>query len=316
MPEPLVLLHGEDRYLVTEAAVSLRTQLVAEMGSELGLEEFRDLSDGDAIERSLASPPFLALRRVVVLWDPQIGPRGSRETEDLLRAISHRADTTAVMVVVRSLVPATNNLHRGLRELGAEVRLVPRPKGAALRHHVDQRVRARGLNLAAQLSPKLVEIAAESLGRLEMELDKLALYPDRTGEPVGEEVGNRLLTPVPPRELYRLTDAIFDAPSRVGSLLSGLLSRPEVPPQLVIGALARALRDLISMADGGLGALPSWKAERMSRQLRRAGAPRLRRWLVALADLDWEIRVGRLDAIQGLETLLAHMVAELSPRAG
>jgi DNA polymerase III delta subunit len=312
----LVLLHGEDRYLVTEAAVALRNQLAAEMGSELGLEEFRDPSDADAVERSLASPPFLALRRVVVLWDPPIGPRGAREAEDLLRAISRRADTTAALVVVRALVPATNSLLRGLRQLGAEVRLIPRPKGAALRHHVDQRVRARGLNLAAQLSPKLLEIAAESLGRLEMELDKLALYPDRTGEPVGEEVGLRLLTPVPPRELYRLTDAIFDAPSRVGGILAGLLSRPEVPPPMVIGALARALRDLIAMADGGSGALAPWKAERMSRQLRRAGSPRLRRWLVALADLDWEIRVGRLDAIQGLETLLAHMAAELSPRAG
>ncbi|MGC8474017.1 MAG: DNA polymerase III subunit delta, partial [Candidatus Dormibacteria bacterium] len=313
MPEPLVLLHGEDRYLVTEAAVALRTQLVEEMGSDLGLEEFRDLSDGDAIERSLASPPFLALRRVVVLWDPQIGPRGTRETEDVLRAISRRADSTAVLVVVRAVVPATNNLHRGLRELGAEVRLVPRPKGAALRHHVDQRVRSRGLNLAAQLSPRLLELAADSLGRLEMELDKLALYPERPGELISEEAGSRLLTPVPPRELYRLTDAIFDAPGRVGGLLSGLMSRPEVPPQLVVGALARALRDLISMADVGMGAVPSWKAERMSRQLRRAGAPRLQRWLVALADLDWEIRVGRLDAVQGLETLLAHMAGELSP---
>ncbi len=286
------------------------------MGSELGLEEFRDLSDGDAIERSLASPPFLALRRVVVLWDPQIGPRGTRETEAVLRAVSHRADSTAVLVVVRAVVPATNNLHRGLRELGAEVRLVPRPKGAALRHHVDQRVRTRGLNLAAPLSPKLVEVAAEGLGQLEMELDKLALYPEHPGELISEEVGYRLLTPVPPRELYRLTDAIFDAPSRVGRLLAGLMSRPEVPPQLVIGALARALRDLIAMADGGSGAIPSWKAERMSRQLRRAGAPRLQRWLVALADLDWEIRVGRLDAVQGLEALLAHMAAELSPRTG
>jgi DNA polymerase III delta subunit len=311
----LVLLHGEDRYLVTEAAAALRSQLVEEMGSELGLEEFRDLSDGDAIERSLASPPFLALRRVVVLWDPQIGPRGTRETEDVLRAISHRAETTAVLVVVRAVVPTTNNLHRGLRELGADVRLIPRPKGAALRHHVDQRVRARGLNLAAQLSPRLLELAAESLGRLEMELDKLALYPERPGELISEEVGSRLLTPVPPRELYRLTDAIFDSPSRVGGLLAGLMSRPEVPPQLVIGALARALRDLISMADGGAGAAPAWKAERMSRQLRRAGTPRLQRWLVALADLDWEIRVGRLDAVQGLETLVARMAAELSPRA-
>ena len=312
----MVLLHGEDRYLVTEAAGALRSQWGAEMGSELGLEEFRDLSDMDAVERSVASPPFLALRRVVVLWDPQLGPRGARETEALLGAISRRAETTAVLVVARSLVPASSPLLRGLRHLGAEVRLVPRPKGAALRQHVDQRVRARGLNLAAPLYPRLVEIAAESLGRLEMELDKLALYPDRPGEPIPEAVGAALLSPVPPRELYRLTDALFDAPARVGPLLSGLLSRPEVPPQLVVGALARALRDLISLAAGEPGAMPPWKAERMGRQLRRAGEPRLRRWLISLADLDWQTRAGLVEAADGLETLLAGMAAELtvSPR--
>ncbi len=317
MQEPLILLHGDDRFLVTTAATTLRDQLCRDLSSDLGLEEFRDSQDIDAVERSLASPPFLAFRRVVLIWDPpQAAARSPRDLDRLLAAVSRRAETTATVVVLRTGASPASPLAKGVRQLGGEVRLVPRPKGRDLRRHLDERIKARGLNLATPLVPVLMDIAAQDLGRLEMELDKLALFPDRPGERVDEAQGRLLVSAVPPQELYRLTDALFDSPAKVGAQLQGLLSRPEVQPPLVLGAMARALRDLISFADpkdaGRWRSAPSWKAERLARQLGRVGEQRVREWLVRLADLDWRIRSGAVDATEGLETLLAGLAGQVA----
>jgi DNA polymerase-3 subunit delta len=318
MTEPLVLLHGEDQYLVTAAARALRDQLCQDLISDLGLEEFKGSSDLDEIERSLATPPFIAIRRVVVIWDPPqlaTGKRAGRDAERLLEVLEARADTTATAVVVRGLLPPSSSFIKGVRHLGGEVRLLPRPRGRELRRHVGERIRARGLNLAEPVVQLLMDVAGHDLGWLEMELDKLELYQEN-GQRIGEEEGTRLVTGAPPTELYRLTDAIFESPASVGARLRSALGRADIQPQVVVGALARMLRDLVSFADPGEAArwssVPPRRRERLSGHLSRAGRVRLARWLVALSQLDWETRTGRVDAAEGLEALVARMASEVA----
>jgi hypothetical protein len=87
---------------------------------------------------------------------------------------------------------------------------------------------------------------------------------------------------------------------------------------MVVGAVARVLRDLIAFAnnkEGGPGrGLPPWREDKLRAHLKRAGEPRLRRWLVELADLDWATRTGAVDGHDGLDLLLARMATELVAR--
>ena len=317
MLEPLLLIHGADPYLVTAAAHEARSGLCQDLISELGLEEFKGSSDIDAIERSLATPPFLAIRRVVMIWDPPqltAGKRSPREMEKLLGALAARAETTATCLVVRSLLPATSVLAKGVRSLGGEARLIPRPTGRELRGYVERRVHARGLSLEAPVVRLLLDVAAQDLGWLEMELEKLELY-GQGGHAINGEEGVLLVTAAPSTEVYRVSDALFETPATVGPRLQAVLGRSDIQAPVVVGALARTLRDLIDYSDPQAGdrwkAAPAWRQDRLSRQLSRAGSDRVRRWLVALADLDWETRAGLVDASDGLETLLARMAVEI-----
>lgn len=318
--EPLVLLHGDDPYLVTAAALRLREQLSADLVSELGLEEFRASRDWEAIARSVATPPFLAIRRLVLVWDPpQItdGSRPGRQPELLGDALRGRLDTTALLVACRTTLPAASPLLHAVRAQGGEIRFLKRPRGLELRRYVADRIRERGLELGRATFARLVEVASQDLARLHQELEKLEIY--RTGtEPISEADALLLVSPAPPTELYRLTDALFEAPSQVGERLAELSARAEVPPPLVVGALARVLRDLLSYSDPRdrdrwRKAAP-WKEDKLRAHLKRAGEPRLERWLVQLADLDWSIRTGALDAQEGLELQLAKMATELGSR--
>ncbi len=317
MLEPLLLIHGADSYLVTKAAQEARSALCQDLISDLGLEEFKASADLDAIERSLATPPFLAIRRVVMIWDPpQLGggKRSPREMERLLATLAARAETTATCLVVRTQLPVTSVLGKGVRALGGEVRLIPRPTGHDLRGYLERRLQARSLRLPAGAVRLLLEVAAQDLGWLEMELEKLDLYR-QGGQAIGDEEASLLITPAPPTELYRVTDALFDSPATAGPRLQAVLSRPDIQPPMVVGSLARTLRDLIAYSDSRANppvkAVPPWLQERLARQLKQVGRERARRWLVELADLDWATRTGLVDAASGLDALLARIAVEI-----
>jgi DNA polymerase-3 subunit delta len=317
--EPLLLLHGDDPFLVTSAALRRREELSAEMVSDLGLEEFRGARDLDAISRSLATPPFLGVRRLVVIWDPpQLagGQRSAQEAQSLADALGTRLDTTAVMVVCRSTVAPGSPLIKAVRAQGGEVQQLKRPRGRELRQYVEARVRERGLKLGPAVLGRLVEVGGQDLGRLHQELEKLSIYVVGSGT-ISDADALLLVPPAPPTELYRLTDSIFESPGRVGERLADLEGRSDIPPPMVVGAIARVLRDLIAFAhskQGGSG-LPPWREGKLRAHLRRVGEPRLRRWLVELADLDWATRTGTVDGRDGLDLLLARMATELSARA-
>ncbi|MFZ0169560.1 MAG: hypothetical protein WAL64_09110 [Candidatus Dormiibacterota bacterium] len=318
MLEPLLLVHGDDPFLVTGAALRRREELTADLVSELGLEEFRGSRDLDAISRSLSTPPFLAVRRLVVIWDPpQLagGRKSGQEAQLLSDVLGSRLDTTAVLVVWRGMIAAGSPLIKAIRGQGGEVELLKRPRGRELRQYVEARLRELRLKLGPAVVGRLVEVGGQDLGRLHQEFEKLSIYVSGSG-PISDADALLLVPPAPPTELYRLTDALFEAPGRVGDRLRDLEGRPDIPPPMVVGAVARVLRDLIAFAnskEGGAGrGLPPWREDKLRAHLKRAGEPRLRRWLVELADLDWATRTGGVDGHDGLDLLLARMASELA----
>ncbi|HEY6537744.1 MAG TPA: hypothetical protein VI138_01735 [Candidatus Dormibacteraeota bacterium] len=317
MVEPLVLVHGDDRYLVRTAALRLRGQLSADLIEDLGLEEFRSSRDIDAIARSVATPPFLAIRRLVVIWDPPQasgGGRGGNELQQLIDALGQRLDTTALLVVCSTTVAPGSALLEAVRAGGGEVRLLKRPRGRELRLYVENEIRSRRLQRGRAAQVRLLDVAGQDLGRFHQELAKVEVFSAGEGR-ISDADALLLIPPAPPTELYRLTDTLFEAPARVRDRLDEIGGRSDLAPPAVVGALARVLRDLITLAEHGGASLPPWKEERMRSQLARAGAPRLRRWLVELADLDWSTRTGAVDGQEGLELLLASMASELSARS-
>ncbi|MGB6770586.1 MAG: hypothetical protein WBF51_01085 [Candidatus Dormiibacterota bacterium] len=318
MLEPLLLVHGDDPFLVTGAALRRREELTADLVSELGLEEFRGSRDLDAISRSLSTPPFLAVRRVVVIWDPpQLagGRKSGQEAQLLSDVLGSRLDTTAVLVVWRGIIAAGSPLIKAIRAQGGEVELLKRPRGRELRQYVEVRLRELRLKLGPAVVGRLVEVGGQDLGRLHQEFEKLSIYVSGSG-PISDADALLLVPPAPPTELYRLTDSLFEAPGRVGDRLRDLEGRPDIPPPMVVGAVARVLRDLIAFANNKEGAagrgLPPWREDKLRAHLKRAGEPRLRRWLVELADLDWATRTGGVDGHDGLDLLLARMATELA----
>ncbi|MGH7641248.1 MAG: DNA polymerase III subunit delta [Candidatus Dormibacteria bacterium] len=308
--EPLILVHGDDAFLVTRAATAQLARLLEGVDPDLALEQFRAPRDLVLVAESLATPPFLSPRRVVVVWDPpQLakGERSAKSAEQLLALLAERAETTAALLVCRSpLAPNSPALHK-LKHHGGQVHQIHRPKGRDMGDHLGQELRRRGLRAGRRLQLRLLEIGSQDLGRLDQELDKLELL----GKGASEDECLQLVPPLPPGELYRLSDCLFNSPERLGLALGAMTGGNELAPVVVIAFMARVLRDLITFAEGGSASIPDWRRQRLERQLQRAGASRLRHWLVQLSDLDWSTRTGAVDPGEGLEVLLAGFCREL-----
>ncbi len=215
----------------------------------MGLEEFRSARDLDAIAQSIATPPFLAIRRLVMIWDPlQLtgGQRASHEAEALGATLGTRLESTAVVVVHRGVLPASSPLLQAMRVQRGEVRLLKRPKGRELRRYVDDQVQTRGLHLGQAVLTRLAEVAAQDIGQLHQELEKLQLFMLGGGR-IADSDALLLIPPAPPTELYRLTDALFEEPGRVGERLRQIAGTLRLSPSDGAGrvGLVSARADLI-----------------------------------------------------------------------
>ncbi len=330
MSEPLVLVHGEEPFLVErDVRAQLQSWAVGLDAAGFGTETFRDPTDLDAVARSLGTPAFLDPHRVVVLWDPPAcreRPRRAaepapdradsstwaREAARLVAALEQRDPSTAVCLGIRWKLAERHPVLVAARRTGT-VRIHPRLRARDLRTHVETELRARGLRVAPVVQARLLEVAERGLGRLDQELGKLALVGDERGR-VDTEAAQALVPADPAGAVWGLTDSLVDRPLEAPARLAALLAQPDSNVPGLIGWIAAAIRRLLStQARLTAGQTPTeasgeregWKAEQRCRQARRVPGPELQRWLEALAELDSAYRSGRIEAAEGLRLLVA-----------
>ncbi len=320
----LVLIHGDEAFLVDRAAAEVQAAWRREITHPLSEEVFRAPAQLDEVRQSLATPAFLDPHRVVVLVDPPglVGGRRPTDARTLADALTARDPSCRVAIVVRSVVPASNPVVALVRAAG-EVRTLTGPRRSAIDAHLDGELRRRGLTLAASSRARLRRLAAVDLYRLDGELEKCQIAAGRDGT-LDAATADTLITDPAASEIYELTDAIVEAPSRALAHLTALERRREgAPPPLLVASLARWLRDLIeghARSARGLPAAaprpgrPTWAAQRLQRQVRETDPGRLAAALETLADLDAAIRSGDVEAEIAIEAYVAELVVERSER--
>ena len=191
-------------------------------------------------------------------------------------------------------------------------------KGAALRAHVEQEVRRRGLAVAPDALKDLIDEVGQDLRRLMGELDKLEAWLGGERRPVTADDVHAVLGRGLGRPLFLLADAVTER-NLAGSLerLEELLQGGEEPLR-ILATLHRSLRQVRSagaMLDARLprqkiaeALLPpnmQWKIDGLLEAAsRRWREPQLRLALRALDEADRQVKRGG-DAATALTAALA-----------
>jgi DNA polymerase III subunit delta len=309
--EPRVLLlHGEEAFLIAEEAGRRVQAWRSELVSDFGFEAI-DASGvtADRLRDALLQAPFLDPFRAVVV-------RGvaSRRAEGLAPALAEVPESTRLLVTVNGRLAASSKLVKAVTACGGQVRELQPLKGRGLSDWVGQR--ARELGLPGTAAGAVLRSSRPDLGVIDSELRKLAAYR-ATGAELDQQVIAELLAGGRQEEVFRLTDLLLPRPAAdAWRVLESLLEREG--PTLIAYRLARHLALVLEVRtrqDRGetLAQMQgemrehSFVVQKAFDAARVTPPERLEAGLRSLLEYEWEVKSGQVDAELGLEAVLAKL---------
>ncbi len=310
MPRPIVLLHGEESFLVDDEARRTISEWRADLVSEFGYESLDPTALTAArLRESILQVPFLDPYRVVVVRGLQ-----PRRADGLAPALVDVPDSTRILITVGGRLGASARLPRAVVAAGGRVQEHPQLKPRALQAWIFTRAREYGLPSA--VSSAMVRLVRPDLGVIDAELRKLAAYR-ADGNELDQAAIDELVAAGRPDDIFRLIDHLLPRPSASAwRVLAGLLEREQ--PTTIAYRLARHLALVLSVKARQERGDPLSRVQAEMKEhpfvvqkaydaARSVSAERLEGGLRTLLTYEWEVKSGQIDAAHGLEAALARL---------
>ena len=342
------LLHGPEWLLKQEALARLRAGAEARAGGELTWEvlDGRDLRAAEVLSRSQTGALFGGARIIVV----REAERMDADQQDALAAAAGAALPAEVSVILLTGQEARTGPARG-REVRPTLRRAIERDGLAIACRplrVPEATRwavSRAKKLGKRLEPaaaaRLVQRVGTQLAKIEVELEKLALFVG-AAKTIGASHVEEVSPPAVEEDIFRLVDAVRRRQvARAVTVLRALLYERREPPARIVWALAQAMRlvwqiklmlergwkpgqepDEATQAllpqDSRKNALAqlkgkSWLVGPTCAQARSLSWARLARAIAALHACDLAVKgaVGAVDETLALELLVVQLATDL-----
>jgi len=332
-PAPVQAIVGEDSYLA-EAALErvLQAAVPGERHESVRVLYGDEAKWEDVVQAARAGSLFAASRAVVVRRaellkygsvpkDEEAGESASRgkakssDSQDPVEGYLAAPAPDATLVLLAAKPDKRRKPWKAVLAQ-AEVHEAAPKRGRALRAHVEDELRRRGLKLSREVLDLLIDEVGQDLRRLMGEIDKLEAWIEGRSEITVDDV-SALLGQGLGQPLYLLSDAFQarDTP-RALELLERLMGEGEQGP-LVVSALHRTLRQVrgaVALRQAGVPAaqigarlLPpnmQFKLEALLTAARRWSEPDIRKALLVLEQTDRGIKRGA-DASVALTSAVA-----------
>ena len=310
-PGPIQAIVGEDTYLAEEA---LERVLAAAIGDDRqdALQVFHgDEAKWEDVLAAARTGSLFAPRRAVVVRRAEL----LKGDEEAVADYASEPAPDAILVLVAAKPDRRRNPWKKLLPRTTVHDAAPK-RGRALRAHVEQELRARGLRFAPEAFEELVSEVGQDLRRLMGEVDKLEAFTggrrEISADDVAAVLGRGLGQP-----LYLLSDA-FASRDAARSLehVERLLGDGEEGLR-ILSTLHRSLRQVrgaramrearVPRDEIAARLLPpnmQFKLDALLEASRRWGEPDLRRALAALGEADRRVKTGA-DAATALVAAVA-----------
>ena len=308
---PVLLLHGEERFLVDERARATLDEWRKELVSDFG----EDTLEGQGLTPSrlqdaILQAPFLDPYRVVYAR-----MAAAARTEALAPAVAEIPATTRLLITVAGRVSAAGKLAKAVIAAGGTVDEMQPLKGRALSEWAARRAADHGLTPA--IAAQVVRVTPPDLSIVDSELRKLAAYK-ASGAKLTPEAVAELLAGGREDEIFKLTDNLLPHPNADALKIARSLTRGGLQPTSVAYRMARHVALVLQVrARQDRGESLSEVQEKMSEHrfvlqkaydaAKDADPERLEAALRAIRDYEWEVKSGQVDAELGLDVLLARL---------
>jgi len=300
----VLLLHGEERFLVDERARATLDDWRRDLVSDFG----QDTLEGQGLTPSrlrdaILQGPFLDPYRVVY---GRMAP--AARSESLVTAL-------AEIPPIAGRLSGAGKLAKAVMAAGGTVEEMQPLKGRALGEWAARRAADHGLTPA--IAAQVVRVTPNDLSIVDSELKKLAAYK-ASGSKLTTEAVAELLAGGREDEIFKLTDNLLPRPTAEALKVARSLTRGGLQPTSVAYRMARHVALVLQVrARQDRGESLSDVQEKMSEHrfvlqkaydaAKDADPERLEAALRAIRDYEWEVKSGQVDAELGLEVLLTRL---------
>ena len=308
----VLLLHGEERFLIVEAANSTLDKWKSELVSDFGFETLEGTGLTPArLQDSILQAPFLDPYRAVYI---RMLP--ATRAESMAPALAEIPPTTRLLITVAGRLGPGNKLVKAAASAGGSSQEMQHLKGRALGDWTARRaVETHGLTpgIAAQV----VRVTPPDLSIIDSELGKLAAYK-ASGSKLTNPAVIELLAGGREDEIFKLTDNLLPSPTPQAMQIARNLTRGGLQPTSVAYRMARHVALVLEIrARQDRGESLQQVQDGMSEHrfviqkafevAQDSDPDRLENALKAIRDYEWEVKSGQIDAELGLDVLLTRL---------
>jgi DNA polymerase-3 subunit delta len=308
----VLLFHGEERFLVDEAARATLDGWKPELVSDFGFDTLEGTGLTPArLQDSILQAPFLdPFRAVYVRMLPAL------RAESLAGTLADIPSTTRLLITVAGRLSPSNKLVKAVTAAHGTATEMQHMKGRALSDWTARRaVENHGLTPA--IAAQVVRVTTPDLSIIDSELSKLAAFK-ASGSKLTNEVITELLAGAREDEIFKLTDNLLPHPSPQAMQIARGLTRNGMQPTSVAYRMARHIALVLQVrARQDRGESLQTVQEEMAEHrfviqkayevAKESNPDRLESALKTIRDYEFEVKSGQIDAELGLDVLLTRL---------
>jgi len=313
-PKPVYLFFGEEEFLMERALGQLEAWLRGREELAAKVTFRADKVPWAEVLSVARSPQLWGGRQLVVVWGVERCKGG--ELKPLSAYLQDPSRWSCLVLLAANLkmqeVQSTP-LWRQLLDQEAALAF-PRFREREIIPWLEEEAKQQGKTMAPGVARLLVESVGQNLAELAQQLEKLILYVGETPD-LSLSAARRLISQSRSHTIFELVEALGQSrPEKALQVLQRLLELGE-PPSLILVMLARQLRLLWRVAEilsqggdseplaRGLG-VPSFVAAKLQQQVKNFTPGRLQAQLLALQEVDLQMKSGALAPQVSLEKII------------
>jgi DNA polymerase III subunit delta len=308
----LLLLHGEERFLIAESARATLDAWKAELVSDFGFDALEGTGLTPVrLQDSILQAPFLDPYRAVYA---RMVP--ATRAESMAPALSEIPPTTRLLITVAGRLGPGNKLVKAVSSAGGNALEMQYLKGRALSDWTAKRA-TETHGLTSAIAAQVVRVTPPDLSIVDSELGKLAAYK-ASGSKLTNEAVAELLAGGREDEIFKLTDNLLPRPTPQAMKIARSLTRGGMQPTSVAYRMARHVALVLEVharqeRGESLQQVQDAMAEhrfviqKAFEVAQGADPDRLEIALKAIRDYEFEVKSGQIDAELGLDVLLTRL---------
>lgn len=268
--------------------------------------------------------PFLEELKIIILKNPKFLTKSATSTKDeikaMLKYLKNPCDSTLLIIdATNTVINQSNEIYKMLKNV-ARIIDYPDPEEIELKGWIVRSFDANGIDIKDDALTLLLEYIGDDQARLSQEIDKLSSYVGKGGTIRKEDI--KLLVPKNiNNEIYLLIKAIINHDLALTNQIYDNLITHTKDSLTIFSLISNKFKELLStyrLLKYGYSQsdiakfynVSTGKAYYIVQEARAFKLSDLEFYVDKLAELDYQIKSGKLDKTIGLELLLLKLPKE------